>query len=146
METKRFNLRVYGLLINEHDEVLLADERRNGYAFTKFPGGGLEWGEGITDCLKREFQEELGIDIEIGALYYLTDFFQQSAFSENDQLVSTYYRVEVRDLSVIMCHPKPDSGDYEVFRWVKCEDLSVDEMTFPVDKIVAGKLKKGSSH
>ncbi|MES2558014.1 MAG: NUDIX hydrolase [Bacteroidota bacterium] len=140
MPTKRFNLRVYGLLINEHNEVLLADERRNGYAFTKFPGGGLEWGEGIIDGLKREFQEELGIEIEVGELFYLTDFFQQSAFSENDQLISVYYHVHVPDLSLIKCASKPETGDCEVFRWVKSEDLSVDELTFPVDKIVAGKL------
>jgi 8-oxo-dGTP diphosphatase len=146
MSTKRFNLRVYGVLINERDEVLLADEQRNGYAFTKFPGGGLEWGEGITDCLKREFQEELGIDIVVGELFYLTDFFQQSAFSENDQLISTYYRVHVPDWSVIACNPKPASGDYEVFRWAKCKELSVDALTFPVDQIVAGKLNKEKYH
>lgn len=140
MSIKRFNLRVYGLLINERNEVLLADERRSGYVFTKFPGGGLEWGEGITDCLKREFQEELGIDIEVGDLFYLTDYFQQSAFAENDQLISVYYLVQVPDWSVINCIPKPETGDYEVFRWVKCEDLSEDELTFPVDKVVAGKL------
>lgn len=144
MSIKRFNLRVYGLLINERNEVLLADERRNGYAFTKFPGGGLEWGEGITDCLKREFQEELGIDIEVGDLFYLTDYFQQSAFSENDQLISTYYRVQVPDWSVIRCKPKPETRDYEVFRWVNCGELSSDDLTFPVDKIVAGKLKMES--
>lgn len=144
MPIKRFNLRVYGLLINERNEVLLADERRNGHAFTKFPGGGLEWGEGITDCLKREFQEELGIDIEVGDLFYLTDYFQQSAFAENDQLISTYYRVQIPDWSVIRCNPKPETGDYEVFRWVKCEELSGDDLTFPVDKIVAGKLNSES--
>ena len=89
---------------------------------------------------KREFQEELGIEIVVGELFYLTDFFQQSAFSENDQLISVYYRVHVPDWSVIDCVSKPETGDYEVFRWVKCEDLSADELTFPVDKIVAGKL------
>ncbi|ASS47713.1 MAG: hypothetical protein A3D31_17970 [Candidatus Fluviicola riflensis] len=142
MSVKQFNLRVYGLLFNERNDVLLADERRNGYAYTKFPGGGLKWGEGIIDCLKREFQEELGIEITAGDLYYLTDFFQQSAFAENDQLISVYYRVHVPDLSVIKCNPKPETGDYEVFRWVNCEDLSPDQLTFPVDKVVADKLSK----
>ena len=60
---KSFNLRVYGLLVNEHNEVLISEEFRFGKPFTKFPGGGLELGEGLKEGLIREFQEELEIDI-----------------------------------------------------------------------------------
>ncbi|HLP55588.1 MAG TPA: NUDIX hydrolase [Fluviicola sp.] len=143
MSAKRFNLRVYGLLINEHNEVLLSDECRKGFAFTKFPGGGLQWGEGIINCLQRELREELGVDATIGELFYLTDFFQQSAFAENDQLISVYYHVHVPDWRVISCKPKPEIDDYEVFRWVKLEELSEDQLTFPVDKMVGRKLCGG---
>ena len=59
MGMKRFNVRVYGILINESDELLVSDELIKGIQFTKFPGGGLEWGEGIQSCLEREFMEEL---------------------------------------------------------------------------------------
>jgi hypothetical protein len=38
---KQFNIRVYGLLINDEQQNLLSDEYRSGFAFTKFPGGGL---------------------------------------------------------------------------------------------------------
>ena len=55
---EKLNLRVYGLLLNNNGEVLLTDESRFGMEFTKFPGGGIELGEGISDCLKREFIEE----------------------------------------------------------------------------------------
>src|SRR5690554_7703301 len=88
-----FNIRVYGILINEDNEVLLSDERRLGQKFTKFPGGGLELGEGIKDCLIREFKEELEIAIDVGTLFYLTDFYQKSAFGKNDQIISVYYFV-----------------------------------------------------
>ena len=37
----RFNVRVYGLLINEHQQILVPDEVfKNGGRATKFPGGG----------------------------------------------------------------------------------------------------------
>ena len=49
---KRFNIRVYGILINDRNELLVSDELIKGLQFTKFPGGGLEWGEGTMDCLK----------------------------------------------------------------------------------------------
>ncbi|EPB65599.1 putative protein RfaE, domain II, partial [Ancylostoma ceylanicum] len=92
MSPNRFNIRVYGILINEHNEVLISDEHRWGMSFTKFPGGGLEWGEGLKDCLIREFREELSINIEIGELFYCTDFFVESAFKKTDQLISIYYK------------------------------------------------------
>lgn len=31
----------------------------------KFPGGGLEYGEGVLECLHREFDEELNVKIDV---------------------------------------------------------------------------------
>ena len=58
-----FNIRVYGILINEKNQVLVADEYIRGGYYTKFPGGGLEFGEGTRDCLKREFKEEMNLKV-----------------------------------------------------------------------------------
>ena len=54
-----FNLRVYGILINEQNQLLVSDEYIRGMKITKFPGGGLEFGEGTRDCLKREFDYDM---------------------------------------------------------------------------------------
>ena len=62
----RFNVRVYGLLINDRSEVLISREIIQGMRVTKFPGGGLEFGEGIEDGLKREFIEELSLEVSVG--------------------------------------------------------------------------------
>ena len=35
----KFNVRVYGLLINADDEILISDEQEYGMRFSKFPGG-----------------------------------------------------------------------------------------------------------
>jgi 8-oxo-dGTP diphosphatase len=140
----KFNLRVYGILINKNNEVLLSSELRFEKPMIKFPGGGLEFGEGLVDCLKREFQEECGIEVEVGELFYVNDFVQVSAFNSDQQLISFYYKVSF---------PKPEiletvSLDYEhktegeKLVWRKFSDLSSEDMTFPIDKIVAEKLNK----
>ena len=58
-----FNVRVYGIMFNGQKQVLVSDEYIRGGYYTKFPGGGLEFGEGTLDCIKREWQEELGQDV-----------------------------------------------------------------------------------
>jgi 8-oxo-dGTP diphosphatase len=134
----RFNIRIYGICINERNEVLLSDESYRNLAFTKFPGGGLEFGEGIIDCLKREFLEEFNLEIEVKELFYLTDFFQVSAFSENDQVISVYYRITA-DLDHLDQLMKNQTGEEEL-HWVKLSELTEELLTFPIDKLVAKKL------
>src|SRR6186997_1206770 len=86
-----FNIRVYGILINDKKQVLVADEFIRGNYYTKFPGGGLEFGEGTRECLKREFKEEMDLNVEIGDHIYTTDYFQISAFKPDQQIISIYY-------------------------------------------------------
>lgn len=144
MSQNRFNIRVYGILINQFSEILIADEVRGGHFFTKFPGGGLEWGEGLKDCLIREFQEELGIGIEIGDLFYCTDFFVASAFKNTDQLISIYYKVNFDQVNQLHFegYSIPLTEEGERFRWLPIGELSEDVFTFPIDKIVAEQLKR----
>lgn len=143
MSQHRFNIRVYGLLINEKNEVLITDEYRSGLFFTKFPGGGLEWGEGLKDCLIREFKEELSIDIVPGELFYCTDFFVASAWKETDQLISVYYMVNyprVNELTFEL-YPLPSREERELFRWLSLDEIGAHHFTFPIDQFVAEKLK-----
>lgn len=139
---KRFNLRVYGILKNDQNEVLVSDEFRFGKSFTKFPGGGIEWGEGTKKCLVREWKEELNIDVAIGELIYVNDFFQASAFQKNDQLFSFYYEVIYSDFSSILTAPKnaTPNEEGEHFRWAKINSSLINDLTFPIDRIVAEKL------
>ena len=138
MSCRDFNVRVYGLLFNSRGEVLVTDEDRFGRQFTKFPGGGLEKGEGIVDCLYREFREELEIDIESHEHFYTTDFFQPSAFDAS-QVISIYYKVRYPDwLGIEVVGQRYGfNGKEQVFRWIKLEELSEDDLTFPIDRHVA---------
>ncbi len=139
MEINSFNVRVYGLALRA-DQVLVSKESYAGRKFMKFPGGGLEKGEGLISALKREFQEELGVAIEVVSHFYTTDFFQVSAFDESQQLLSIYYRVKVPDF--INLELINDQSINEQFSWVKLEELSSNELSFPVDRHVMKLLNE----
>lgn len=142
---KRFNVRIYGLLINDNEEVLVSDEYQNGCSFTKFPGGGLEYGEGTIDCLKREFVEECeGMKIEVLNHFYTTDFFQKSAFDES-QVISIYYLIKsMEPISLSIKTKKYDFEEFkdgaQQFRWLYIPNLNEDQLSFPIDKKVASLL------
>src|SRR4029079_10410378 len=86
-----FNIRVYGILSEPERGVLVSDEFIRGGYYTKFPGGGLEFGEGTRECLKIEFKEEMDLNVGIGEHIYTTDYFQISAFRPDQQIISIYY-------------------------------------------------------
>lgn len=139
-----FNVRVYGLLINESNQVLISDEQSGERTFTKFPGGGLELGEGLVDALKREFREECNVEIEVHEHLYTTDFYEQSSFNDS-QILSIYYLVKL--LHPLLLNFKTtrfdfDEGALQSFRWVGLDQLSTDEVTFLTDKIAIEKLLK----
>lgn len=141
-----FNVRVYGLLINERNEILISDEQEYGYQFTKFPGGGLELGEGLLDGLKREFMEECNAEIEVMNHFYTTDFYVKSVFNDS-QIISVYYFV--RNLETLQLNFKTKVFDFDgigdvlqAFRWVPLADLKIADMTFPTDQHVVKLLNK----
>lgn len=144
-----FNIRVYGILVNDKKQVLVSDEYIRGNYYTKFPGGGLEFGEGTRDCLKREFMEEMNLDVEVGEHIYTTDFFQMSAFNPEHQIVSIYYavkaleeiKVPLREKAFDFDGPQLDvyqrTGETETFRFINWTDFSSEAVTLPIDKVVA---------
>ena len=142
----QFVIRVYGILINDRTEVLLSDEYRFGMQMTKFPGGGLKFGEGPEDCMRREAMEEFGQPVDIINHFYTTGFYQKAMFFDNHQLISIYYRISLPDpVSFDISgkpfdFPEPVDGS-QSFRWKDINELTGDDLTFPVDKVVAEILK-----
>lgn len=150
----QFNIRVYGILIDEERGLLISDEYIRGGYFTKFPGGGLEWGEGTRDCLKREFLEEMNLRVEVGEHLYTTDYFQLSAFRPQDQIISIYYGVNALEEIAVRLSNTPFDFDEqqmqlyklhnetESFRFIELKDVSEESVTLPIDKTVVGLLKE----
>lgn len=144
------NIRVYGILINEQKQVLVSDEYIRSMYITKFCGGGLEQGEGTRDCLKREFMEEMNLEVEVTNHIYTTDFYQPSSFRKGDQIISIYYYVNPLQPITAPLRTAPfqfderemkmynETGETETFRFIDRKDFNADCMTLPIDKIVAG--------
>ena len=149
-----FSIRVYGILINEAKQVLVSDEYIRGNYFTKFPGGGLEIGEGTRHCLQREFMEEMNLKVEVGEHIYTTDIYQQSAFNPAHQIVAIYYfakaleqiRVPLRttafDFDEAQLNIYNEKKQIETFRFIHWDEFSADTVTLPLDKIVADIVKE----
>jgi 8-oxo-dGTP diphosphatase len=149
-----FNVRVYGILLGEDKQVLVSDELIRGDYITKFPGGGLEFGEGTRDCLKREFKEEMDLEVVVGDHLYTTDFFQMSAFNPEHQIISIYYFVKALEPIRVPLRTKPfdfderelrvyaEKKETETFRFIDRAAFSEESVTLPIDKVVAGILQK----
>jgi 8-oxo-dGTP diphosphatase len=148
-----FTIRVYGILLNTNKQVLVSDEHIRGGYYTKFPGGGLELGEGTRDCLKREFMEEMNLRVEVGAHIYTTDYFQMSAFKPSDQIIAIYYFARAMEPITAPLRTIPfdfderekkmyaATNETETFRFIDWNDFSAATVTLPIDKIVAEMLK-----
>lgn len=131
---ERFNVRVYGIWIQE-GRTLVNEETIRKKSYIKFIGGGLEYGEGVTNCLHREWKEELNLDIKVLEHFYTTEFFQKSFFDDT-QVISIYYLIEP-------LHPDPyiiNTNPEEYTHWIKLEDITPETFSLPIDKVVAKKI------
>jgi ADP-ribose pyrophosphatase YjhB (NUDIX family) len=143
---KRVNLRAYAI-IEHNDFVLVTDEFRIGKRMTKFPGGGHEWGEGLTETILRECREELGQQPSSLEHFYTTDFFVPSAFRNTDQLIAVYYRATLPEPEKIPVQETPfafeeETDGAQVFRWISRSEISADHFTYPIDQHVAELLRQ----
>ncbi len=142
----QFSVRVYALIQNSHNQVLVTDEFQLGLKMTKFPGGGMQFGEGTIDCLKRELMEECNQEIDDIRHFYTTDFYQKALFWDDHQLISIYYLAKLKGPVKFKISEKPfDFPDgvngSQSFRWVFVDEIIPEDFTFPIDKHVAHLLK-----
>jgi 8-oxo-dGTP diphosphatase len=138
-QIKKIILRVYALLV-KNGNVLVSIESIDNFNMFKFPGGGHELGEGLLETIQRELMEECGIVPLNLRHFYTTDFFQESAFNPNHQIISVYYHAEI-DCDPLCFETMENSSHKIVLEWRKIEDLETEDFTFPIDKHVWAMFK-----
>ncbi len=132
----KINVRVYAAVLKNRC-VLALQEEYAGQQLLKFPGGGLEFGEGILDCLHREFEEELNLKIENLRHFYTQEEFLVSRFRPNEQLLTIYYIAEIVDVDDLIIR----DACIEKIEWVSL-DSEENPFPLPVDMIVFDLLKQ----
>jgi len=142
----KYNIRVYALILNEEKKILLSDEYQLDMKMVKFPGGGMEKGEGTIDCLQREALEEFGQSLVNIRHFYTTDYYQPALFFKDTQLVSIYYLADFSEEIRFSLSSKPfdiqemKNGE-QSFRWEPLSGLKEEDLTFPIDRKVIRLLK-----
>ena len=138
-----FNVRVYALIV-KNNRLLISEEQHGGVFLRKFPGGGLQFGEGIVQALHRELKEELNADVESEKLLCVTEDFVVSFLNNKQQVIGVHYLVELKqdysDNHLDNNRVELENG-YIHFKWVMIDELKADDFSSPVDKSAFEKLK-----
>lgn len=105
---------------NEQGKILIDRRRPEGLmgGLWEFPGGKLEPGETVQDCIKREIQEELAIGVEVG-----------------DHLITINHTYSQFHVTLNVYHCRHESGEpqpieCDEIRWVTVDELPSYE--FPI--------------
>jgi 8-oxo-dGTP diphosphatase len=108
-----------GVIWNDRGQILIDRRRSTGVlgGFWEFPGGKIEQGETVENCIKREIWEELGIAIEVGKFLI--------------EISHIYSHLHV---TLIVHHCRhidgtPQPLECEEICWVTLEDI--DKFSFP---------------
>lgn len=142
---KFFNIRVYALIINNQNQILLSDEFVLKRHLTKFPGGGLKLGEGLIDALKREALEELNQEIEVCEHFYTLDYFTTPIHRNDCQLITVYYLAKIVGTQNFNTSQKahdyhPPTEGKQSLRWQELSTLKPQDLSLKTDQKVAEKL------
>ena len=108
-----------GIVWNEQNQVLIDRRPQTGLlgGLWEFPGGKIEPGESVEDCIRRELQEELAIEVEVG----------QHLITINHTY--THFKVTLNVFHCRHLQGQPQPIECDEVRWVDVSAL--DQFPFP---------------
>ena len=115
-----FRPSIYGIAINENNEILISPTL-DGF---DFPGGGIDKGENHIDALIREVKEESGLDITVGDIITSATSFFKDTDGTPYHAILLYYFVTVTGGEISTSGFDPDEQLYnKAARWVSIDEL-----------------------
>ena len=112
------NVRATAVLI-EDGQILLVQQRVDDRRSWSLPGGTLESGETLGDCLVREVREETGLDVTLDRLLYICDRLDTARHVVHVTFAVCRVGGQVR----IGAEPEPDAQPIRDVRFVPVDDL-----------------------
>ena len=105
----QIRIRVSGLLVRKN-KLLMVEHQKDAKSYYLLPGGGLDAHESIPEALRREFMEELGMQVEVGPLLLMA---QSLAPDRSRNILHLVHRVESSE------EPTDTGNDFRVhdFYW-----------------------------
>ncbi|MGC9330117.1 MAG: NUDIX domain-containing protein, partial [Candidatus Hinthialibacter sp.] len=70
---KRFIRNRAAVIIEQEGKILLVQHEKYGRTYWLIPGGGVEYGETLTEAAQRELMEECSLDVRIGDLLFISE-------------------------------------------------------------------------
>ena len=123
-------------ILSHGDRILVCQRARASLHGGKweFPGGKVELGETLEECLRRELEEELGIRTEIGRRLWAGNH----RYPGRDRIELTFFEVKTYAGTLT-------NQVFEEIRWVRIADLGeIDFLEADrefVDRLVGGEIK-----
>lgn len=104
---------VAAAVIRRRGRILIAQRPLGGMlgGLWEFPGGKRERGESLEECLRREIQEELGVEIEVGRPVTQV----KHAY--------THFRITLHAFECALIGGKPKAIQVADWRWVRLEEM-----------------------
>ena len=108
-----------GVIWNDQKQILIDRRRQEGTmgGLWEFPGGKIELGETVEECIQREIQEELGIEIEV----------KEHLITINHTY--THLRVSLTVHHCLYLTGIPQPLECDEIRWVSVDEL--EQFAFP---------------
>jgi 8-oxo-dGTP diphosphatase len=115
--------------------VLLVNHEKRGASYWVLPGGHVERGETLEQALAREMQEELKLDVAVGALAIVHDF-----ITADRHVVNHSFRVTARGEPQAV-----PQQSLKAAKWVPLGELESLDLRPPIAKVLRRIVEETSS-
>lgn len=141
MHNKKISIRVAGILVR-NNKILLIQHKKKKQKYWLVPGGNLEYAENIHTCLKREFKEELSLEILVQDFLFLVETISPD---KKRHILNLFYKVN-GDCHDIKIGNEERLNAVDFFSYDELDNLVIyPDIKTELKKVLKGKQIKSLS-